>query len=397
MRNVILFDDDSWEHLLPLTYTRPSSEIRCGILTIREKWSHYLEARTSHITQEHLSEAFPIHIEDDNLVINGNTLPNAKLVKLIDQLSLNEALMLEGDLIAARLSREQFDHLIHNEQVDELVGYNLTETPIDQLTRPWHIFQEVGSEIAKDYALLTKNRSSAERDKTCVWEGDDIFIEEKVSARHCIFDASEGPIYLGKNATLLAGSIIKGPFALNENAIVKMGAKIYGPTSIGPGSKVGGEIKNCVIFGHSAKSHDGYLGNAVIGQYCNLGADTNASNLRNDYKEVTVWNHALKKFEPSGLQFCGLIMADHSKCGINTMFNTGAVVGVSCNLFGGGFMPRFVPSFSWGGHQNLMEYRLDKALEVADRVLSRRGGSLPETERQILQSVHQLTQDQRGS
>ena len=395
MRNVILFDDDSWENLLPLTYTRPTSEIRCGILTIKEKWERYLEADISYITQEYLAESYPIKIADDNLVVSGNVLPNPKLIRVINELSMNEAVMFEEELVAARLSRAQFDHLIHNEQVDELIGYAIDETPIERIERPWQIFQKTSTEIAADFHLLCKGRTSATLDPSSVWDGDQIFVEAGAEVKHSIIDASTGPVYIGKNTKILAGSLIKGPFAIGESGVVKMGAKIYGPTTIGPFCTVGGEIKNSVLFGHSNKGHDGYLGNSVIGEWCNLGADTNTSNLRNDYAAVTVWNHALRSFENTGTQFCGLIMADHSKAGINTMFNTGSVVGVSCNIFGGGFPPRLIPSFSWGGSEGLSEYRLEKALEVANRVLERKDMTLDDVQKKMMNEVHQLTKEQR--
>lgn len=395
MRNVILFDDDSWEHLLPLTYTRPTSEIRCGILTVKEKWQLHLDARVSYITQEYLADAFPIHIEDDNWVISGNLLPNPKLIRVINDLSLNEALMYEDELVAARLSRSQFDHLIHNEQIDELIGYTIDETPINRITKPWHIFQSVGQEIENDFHLLTKGRPSIKLDETNSLLGSDIFIEAGAEVKHCIMDSTSGPIYIGKDAKLLPGSMIMGPFALGEKSVIKMGAKIYGPTSIGPGCTVGGEIKNSVLFGNSNKGHDGYLGNSVVGEWCNIGADTNTSNLRNDYAEVALWSHQSGSFEKIGSQFCGVIMADHSKCGINTMLNTGTVVGVSCNIFGGGFPPQFIPSFSWGGSEGLTAYRLEKAIEVAERVMTRKNRSMDQKNISIFNEIHNLSADQR--
>jgi len=395
MRNVILFDDDSWEQLLPLTYTRPTADIRCGIMTIREKWEYYMEAKTSTITQEYLAEQHPIMIEDDNLVIAGNVLPNPRLVRLINDLSMNEALMYEDDLVAARLKREQFDHLVRNEQIDELKGYVIEETPIERIMRPWQIFKFAGDEIKHDYHLLTKRRTSEARDNSNSWEGKDIFIEAGASVKHCVLDATDGPIYVGEHARILPGSMIKGPFALGANSVVKMGAKIYGPTALGPGCKVGGEIKNVVMFGNSNKSHDGYLGNSVVGEWCNLGADTNCSNLRNDYADVSIWNYTTGSYEDTGEQFCGLIMADHSKTGINTMFNTGTVVGVSCNIFGGGFQSRHVPSFSWGSGEQLTEYRIDKAIEVATRVLERKNKKMPAAEETVFRTIHQSTKNQR--
>ena len=395
MRNVILFDDDSWEHHLPLTYTRPTSELRCGILTISEKWQRALDANISYITQEYLANLFPIAISDDNWVVAGNVLPNPKLVRLINELSVNEALMFEDELVAARLSRQQFDNLIHDQQIDELVGYTLDETPVVKIGRSWQIFQLNGDEINSDFRTITKGRTSQSLDKSSTWDGKQIFIEEGAEVKHSIIDATTGPVYIGKNVKILPGCMLKGPLAIGEGAVIKMGAKIYGPTTIGPYCTAGGEIKNSVLFAHSNKGHDGYLGNSVIGEWCNLGADTNSSNLRNDYAEVALWNHSLNAYENTGTQFCGLIMGDHSKSGINTMFNTGTVVGVSANVFGGGFLPRLVPSFSWGGCNELTEYRMEKAIQVAERVMSRRSIPLSNEQKTMLQEVYNLTTNQR--
>lgn len=393
-RNLILFDDDSWEHLLPLTYTRPAADLRCGALTIAQKWALALDADVSFITQEYLAELYPINIQEDNFVIAGNILPNDRLVRLINDLNPNEALMRDGELVAARLSRAQFDHLIHNEQIDELNGYMIDDTPVQRLMRAHDLFRLADDQIRWDYAQLTANRSSLPIDgNQCI--GEDIFLDENSLVQFAILDASEGPIYIGKGARILPGTMIRGPVAIGDNCVVKMGAKIYGGSAFGPHCKIGGEVSNVLMQGYSNKGHDGYLGNSVIGEWCNLGADTNCSNLRNDYGQVKLYNHALREFEPTGLQFCGLIMGDHSKAGINTMFNTGTVVGVSCNIYGGGFQDRFIPSFTWGSAESSEEFRLDKAKEVAQRMRLRRALDMPKAQTDLFDHLHALTANQR--
>lgn len=394
-RNLILFDDDSWEHLLPLTYTRPTADLRCGALTIAEKWALALDANVSFITQEYLSDLYPINIEEDNYVIAGNILPNERLVRLINDLDPNEALMREDELVAARLSRVQFDHLIHNEQIDELNGYMIDDTPVTRILRVHDLFRLADDQIRWDAARITNQQDSCSTDgNQCI--GEDIFIGEGSEVKCAILDASAGPIYIGRHVKVLPGAMIKGPVAIGDNSVVKMGAKIYGGTALGPHCKVGGELSNVLMQGYSNKGHDGYLGNAVIGEWCNLGADTNCSNLRNDYGEVTLYNHASNAYEETGLQFCGLIMGDHSKCGINTMFNTGSVVGVSCNIYGGGFQDRFIPSFSWGSSQVREEFRLDKSKEVAKRMRARRGLDMCEKQVALFDHVFAMTSNQRA-
>jgi UDP-N-acetylglucosamine diphosphorylase/glucosamine-1-phosphate N-acetyltransferase len=221
---------------------------------------------------------------------------------------------------------------------------------------------------------------------------ENLFVEDGVKANFATINASEGPVYLAKNSELMDGCIIRGPFSLGENATVKMAAKIYGPTTVGHHSKVGGEINNCVIFGYSNKAHDGFIGNSVIAEWCNLGADTNNSNLKNTYDEVKVWNYATEKFISSGMIFCGLIMGDHSKSGINTMFNTGTVVGVNSNIYGSGFQRTFIPSFAWGSSSTgYITYEVQKAIDVAKKVYERRGLDFDQTEIDILKTVFNIT------
>lgn len=398
MRNLILFDNDRRDQFLPLTYTRPTCELRIGIMSIREKWELWLEGKASFITQEYLSKKYPIHIEEDNLVINGTIMPNGQLVRLIEQLELNEALMLNDELVAVRLNAEQFEKLMGDEDLEELIGYQLTETPVQQITHIVDIYKMNGKQIEEDMLKLCKQRKSAEIPEGVITTASEkIFLEEGAEiAKGVNINASEGPVYIGKDTKILEGCLIRGPFALCENAVLKMGAKIYGATTLGPHSKFGGEINNSVVIGYSNKSHDGFLGNSVLGEWCNLGADTNNSNLKNNYQEVKIWNFVSQQFENTGEQFCGLFMGDHTKCGINTMFNTGTVVGVFCNIFGEGFPRTFIPSFSWGGKKGFSTQKLEKALETAELVMQRRGRSVSEEDKEIYSYLFEHTASNRS-
>ncbi len=392
--NIILFDDDVWEDLLPITFTRPIADIRVGILTIKEKWELHLKGRGSYITQDYLSDKFPIRISNDNYVINSRLLPNKKVVELISSLELNEAFLIDDMLVAARMNKTQFDSLVSNDDIKELNGINLSKhnQHLEFISRPHHIFQRNGEEIKKDYKLLTSGKTSQPiPEGTLTVNPQEIFIEAGAKVTFATLNASKGPIYIGRDAEIMEGSNIRGPFALCESSYVKMGAKIYGDTTIGPHCKVGGEVGNSVFIGYSNKGHDGYLGNAVIGEWCNLGADTNSSNLKNNYADVRVWNYRSKRFETTESQFCGLIMGDHSKSGINTMFNTGTVVGVGSNVYGSGFPRTFIPSYAWGGASGYITHRINKMLEVAELVMTRRSVTLDPKDRIILEHIFHTT------
>jgi UDP-N-acetylglucosamine diphosphorylase/glucosamine-1-phosphate N-acetyltransferase len=389
MKNLILFDSDARDRLLPFSYTRPVCEIRVGILTIREKWEKWLSGKASYITQDYLSDKYPITISDQNYVINGAVLPNADLCEQIDNLGANEALLFEDDLIAAKLDDLQFNRMMEEDQdTDELLGRDLDGIEVKQIKNMSDIFRLNDEAIRSDFELITKGRVSQPLSKTNqVLGAEHVFVEEGAKVECAILNATTGPIYIGRNAEIMEGSVIRGSLALCENATIKMGAKIYGATTVGPWSKVGGEVNNSVLFGYSNKGHDGFLGNSVLGEWCNIGADTNNSNLKNNYAEVRLWDYYTEKFEPTGLQFCGLFMGDHSKCGINSMFNTGTVVGVSANLFGDGFPRNFVPSFAWGGASGFSTYQTDKAFETIERVMARRNKIFETFDRLILLRV----------
>ena len=384
--NYILFDGSARNQLLPFTYTRPVADIRVGILTIREKWEKMLGFTSSTVTEDYLIDKFPMIEMEQNIFINASVLPTEHLVSLIQNLSENKALFIDDEPLAFFAKEDQE---IDFETFDIL---QYTNDDILRIENTWDIFKLNGEAIKRDFKLLTTDRESQLiPEMTLAFNKDQIFIEEGAVLPLCSLNANDGPIYIGKDSEIMEGSMIRGPFALCENATIKMGAKIYGATTIGPHSKVGGEVNNCVIFGYSNKGHDGFIGNSVLGEWCNIGADTNNSNLKNNYAEVRLWDYETEGFAKTGLQFCGLMMGDHSKCGINTMFNTGTVVGVSANIFGSGFPRNFIPSFSWGGSAGMITYKTNKAFEVAKVVMSRRDIAFTEIDVQILEHIFKET------
>ncbi len=385
--NLILFDDPSIRtNLLPFTFTRPVADIRIGIVTIREKWEKQLNCSSSSLTVDYLQKKYPTTEGSENLFINGALCPDEKLVSIIKKLALGETLVSGEIVLAAKSNTATLP------SKEKTVAYTEAFTLIDQ---PWKIFQHNAAQIKSDFALITKGRKSADiQDKhTIVYGAENIFVEEGVDIKAAVLNAESGPIYLGKNSVVQEGALIKGSFALCEGATVNMGAKMRGDSTIGPHCKVGGEISNSVLFGFSNKGHDGFLGNSVLGEWCNLGADTNTSNLKNNYDQVKLWSYAKRGFVNTGQQFCGLMMGDHSKCGINTMFNTGTVVGVSANVFGDGYPRNFIPSFSWGGAAGFIPYQLNKVFETAERVMSRRHIPLTDLDKEILQHIFDSTEE----
>lgn len=383
--NYVLFDGAARNQLLPFTFTRPVADIRVGILTIREKWEKYLNSTTSTITEDYLSEKWPMVEMEENVMINGAFLPTAELVEQVLNLQPGEAIFHEEDIVAFFAYEDQ-DVDFENCTTVELEG------KASMIQNTWDIFRLNGEAILADFEQLTQDRKSQPISSTNqVIAPENVFLEEGARVECAIINASEGPVYIGVDAEIMEGSIVRGPLALCDHATLKLGAKIYGPTTVGPHSKVGGEVNNSVIFGYSNKGHDGFLGNSVLGEWCNIGADTNTSNLKNNYAEVRLWDYASERFAPTGLQFCGLMMGDHSKCGINTMFNTGTVVGVSANIFGAGFPRNFIPSFSWGGSGGTTTYKTVKAFEVAEKVMERRNIEFSEEDKAILEEVFEQT------
>lgn len=388
--NYILFDGPVRNALLPFTFTRPVADILVGIMTIRQKWEARLGSTITTITEEYLSAKFPMVEMEENVMINAAYLPNDTLAELVSDLKPNQAIFKGDDVIAFFSSENQ-------EEVD-FDTYDIIQYSDECLTieHTWDIFSKNDAAIRADFAFLTEDRKSQPIPKSVnVIAPENVFIEEGAKLEFVTLNASTGPIYIGKNTEIMEGSVIRGPFALCENAMVKMSAKVYGATTVGPGSRIGGEVKNSVLFANSNKGHEGFLGDSVLGEWCNIGADSNNSNLKNNYEEVKLWSYETEGFAKTGLQFCGLMMGDHSKCGINTMFNTGTVVGVSANIFGSGFPRNFVPSFSWGGAAGFTTYVTKKAFETARLVMSRRNIEFDETESAILEHIFEETKKWR--
>ena len=381
-----LFDDNAWQSLRPLSFTRPVADLRVGILTIAEKWKRHLNAEYGFITESYLALKYP-SLKGASLYINGSVCPDEALLEALAGLHPGEALKKDGLLIACMADPGKADPVqaAASLKIKEYSG-NFTRILV-----PEDIFKHNDTELRKDFALLTKGRTSQNLSYTNTLLGNDIFVEEGGGAECSTLNSLNGPIYIGKNSQVWEGCHIRGAFALCDNSQVKMGAKIYSQTTIGPYSRVGGEINNAVIWGYSSKGHEGYLGNAVLGQWCNIGADSNNSNLKNNYAEVRLWDYATETFRKTGMQFCGLIMADHAKCGINTMFNTGTVAGVSANVFGAGFPRNFIPDFAWGGAHGFDIYKLDKMFETAEKVYERRNIAFDQTEKDILQAIFEMT------
>jgi len=375
MLRITLFDDEMREDLFPLSLSRSCADFRWGILTIREKWEKVLNSAVHIKTVDYLQ---PLYGNATHPVeVNSRLLPNNDFIKQLSNLCAGDAIY-KGEVLLARNGTNESKRV---EYTGEVV----------LLSNLWDIFQFNAREIESDFQILTSGRSSQKLSSTNqVFGKHPVFLEEGAKVECAIFNTTDGPIYLAKDSEVMEGAMIRGPFALGEHSQVKMGARIYSGSSFGPHCKVGGEVSNSVIFGYSNKGHEGFLGNSVLGEWCNLGADTNNSNLKNNYDEVRLWNYRKKSFVKTGLQFCGLIMGDHSKSGINTMFNTGTVVGFSSNIFGAGFPRNFIPSFSWGGAAGIELYTLPKALQTAQRVMARRGVELTEVHKNIFKVIENI-------
>ena len=387
--NIILFDNKR-EDFYPLSLTRPIAEFRLGVLTIKEKWGNYFDSVLT-FSNDYLAEKFNTKkIKEDNIWINSQLLPSKDIVTEIKSLRVGEVLKKESIILAFRNSEFSSDEL---NNVESNSDFSFLSSITD-------IFSLNDEEIIADIALMNLQNNMKSLDEITdsnIKSGKfPVYVEEGATIENCYINTSEGPVYIGKNTHIMQGSMLRGPFAICENSVVKMGAKIYGGTTIGPFCKVGGEINNSVFFGYSSKAHDGFLGNSIIGQWCNLGADTNNSNLKNNYDDVKIWNYGSETFSQTGLQFCGLIMGDHSKCGINTMFNTGTVVGVGANIFGSGFPRNFIPSFSWGGSSGFIIHKLEKFFSTAEKVMKRRSIPFTDIDKQVLLEVYNMTKRYRN-
>lgn len=399
---IVLYDNDLWRvKLFPLALTRPVSNLRVGVLTIDEKWGKYFNAPVSFLTQDYLAEKYPLNnVSDTVLVIRGNILPDEHLCGVLRDLELGEALTSQGEIIAFRMGAKDTSIVssFHFKDLDlesiKLVHY---QESLNRIDYPEDIFKNNGEEIKKDFELLTKGRTSAPLSTTNQVLGDyPVFLEEGVSAEFATFNTSKGPIYLGESSQVWEGSRIRGPFALCDNSIVKMGTRIYSNVTVGPYCTVGGELNTSVIWGNSNKGHDGYMGNAVVGEWCNWGADTNNSNMKNNFKDVRLYDYAKKDYRETGLQFCGVIMGDYVRCAINTAFNTGTVIGVSVSVFGVGVPPTFIPDFSWGAKDGFIGYEIEKMFQTSELLFQRRSCKFDGIEKKLLKSVFDLTKNYRN-
>jgi UDP-N-acetylglucosamine diphosphorylase/glucosamine-1-phosphate N-acetyltransferase len=392
MNSIVLFDDPAIRgSLLPFTFTRPVADIRVGILKISEKWQKYTSSEVYFLTQEYLQKKFP-RPSEAALAVNGAWLPDSDSAKILEKLSPKQALFWGKTLLATYIGETEKNL----SSAAEKEAIQLDQEPV-LLQKTWNIFQFNASEIRKDFVLITSGRVSQPINDahTIVYAPENVFIEEGSKIKAAVLNAEGGPIYIGKNTEIQEGSLIRGPFALCEGSTVNMGAKLRGDTTVGPFSKVGGEISNSVIFGYANKGHEGFLGNSVLGEWCNLGADTNTSNLKNNYAPVKLWDYTKGGFANTGLQFCGLMMGDHSKCGINTMFNTGTVVGVGSNIFGDGYPRNFIPSFAWGGAAGFSTFTFPKFEETAKAVFGRRGKEWTQVDKEIMEQIFDLTKSYR--
>ncbi len=388
MATLILFDDPALRtSLLPLTFTRPVAGIRFGIQTLTEKWAGWLEQTPSFLTEDYLSVKFPIQPSEDNLYVNGAVCPTPALVDALNGLAMGHGLRASDGLVLAVRTPHA---LSQAPDITDAYQWQPFTEPLTVLRHLWDIFVENGDQIRADFKRITEGRTSEPITDpfTRVYAPENVFVEPGATIRAAILNAEGGPIYIGKNATISEGSIVIGPFSLGEGSTVNWGGKMRSNTTIGPFCKVGGEVGNSVFFGYSNKGHDGFLGNSIIGEWCNLGANVNNSNLKNDYSNVKIYHYGTRQLEDTGRAFCGLTMADYTKAGISTMFNTGTVVGVSVNVFGGGFQYKHIPSFSWGGAADgFTTYRLDKAMQVAAEAYARRNRPFDEVEKNILRAI----------
>ncbi|MEI7597295.1 MAG: GlmU family protein [Bacteroidota bacterium] len=391
--NIIFFDDKNRQFLRPFTFIRPVSEIRCGILTIADKWRKQLIANYSFLTETYLQEKFPLVVSDNNLMINSALIPNSLLIEEVNSLKEGEILIDRNNILLAYSATKIMVQNFNEEQLLYSATRKVSNANSFVLKNIWEIFVWNEREIKSDFELVTKGRKSQKlSDTNRVFCEENIFVEEGAIVECAIINAKNAKVYIGKDAEIMEGSIIRGSFSIGEQSVLKMGAKIYGATTIGPYSKVGGEVNNSVFFAYSNKAHDGFIGNSVIGEWCNIGADSNNSNLKNNYASVKIWSYPMKSFIDTGLQFCGLFLGDHTKCGINTMFNTGTVIGVSSNIYGSGFPRNFVPSFSWGGALKFVDFQLEKAIEVAEKVYARRDMQFNEVEQRLMKAIFEMTE-----
>lgn len=388
------FEDAELTTFHPLTLSRPTDDLRVGILTIAQKWEHALgTSECNRILRPKLKGVFEQGtISDDQscIWINSRYLPTHDLINKINDLSEGQCLKSGKTIIAAKTDSQSSSKWLKTGSPDFNNHFILETADSLSISNLWDLFQLNGSEIAHDLEWMDLNTNSDVQisDHAIFENRDAIHIHDGATIEAgCVLNATKGPIYIGKNATIMSGSHIRGPVAICDNATIKMGAKIYGDTTIGPVCKVGGEINNSIFHSYSNKGHDGFVGNSLIGQWCNLGADTNTSNLKNNYSPVRITDWKSRQEVETGQQFFGTVMGDHSKTAINTQLNTGTICGVSCNIFSNDFPPKLIPSFSWVGSNVIQTYRLEKAFEAMEAMMARRNVELTDEYKQMMNII----------
>jgi len=389
----VLFEDDARIQLRPFTFTRPVAEIWLGMAPNRLRWEKILGRTCSIAAENHLQKKYPLEFADDNILINSAVLPYNGLAERLGNLGKREALAKDQKILAVRLSGYEAEQFVQR-KIPPLKTFQFDGKPLI-MRQAWELYRMNRDVFLLDYNLFTKNKVSASLPSQVTCIGQQIFIEEGAVLAPCIINSETGPVYISRHAEIMEGALVRGPLYLGEQSVIKMGTRIYGATTLGPGCKIGGEVNNCIVFGNTNKAHDGFIGNSVIGEWVNMGANTNCSNLKNNYAPIRVWSYAEEKFTETGLQFCGLMMGDYSKSGISSMFNTGTVAGISVNVFGAGFLPKYIPSFSWGEPGELKTFQPEKAIESARRMMERRNFFMTEIDEQILLDVFNLTLEYR--
>ena len=386
---IVLFEDQVWSRFLPLVYTRPVGELRMGMMTQAQRYARVMNTEVAHNTRPYLRALFPEAHAQLQLHVNARLFPSEPLLNELKSMTPGDVLK-SGDTVLARC----IDCL--NEQPERVWQSSAELMWIERIT---DLFSMNAMAMKFDFEHMPKTHGSQSlHASNCViGDASQIFVHEKATVYASTLNTLDGPIYIDADAEIMEGTHIRGGFYLGEHATLKLGTKIYGATTIGPQCKVGGEVSNSIFYGHSNKAHDGFVGNSLIGEWCNLGADTNTSNLKNNYSNVKIWSYAEADFADTGLTFCGLIMGDHSKCGINTMFNTGTVAGVNANIYGGGFPDKHIPSFSWGGPEGWEVYDPEKAFGTIAKVMQRRGQTLTETMKTLLLHIFAETAHHRNS
>jgi len=384
--NAILFDGPERVQLLPFTYIRPVAELRIGIDTLIEKWNAFLNTSCSYATQAYLAPKFPAKPAALNCFINPSYIPTQALVDQIKELQEKQVLLCENKPVACCTSDSVLPQDFSNFEVV------VVQEALLHIEKVSDLFSKNAAVLAMDFDRLTHNKVSQPLDNSNrLIHPERIFITPGAQVSCAVLNATDGPIYIGSNAQIMEGSLLRGPIALCDKVLVKMGTKVYGGTTIGPNSKIGGELNNVLFLGNSNKGHDGFLGNAVIGEWGNIGAATDASNLKNNYGNVRICNYETENFAKSALQFCGLLMGDFSRCGIHSMFNTATLIGINTNIFGSGFPRTFIPSFSYGGAQGFQTHAFRKAMESNVAMMKRKGEQLSDLDTAILQTVFELS------